>query len=131
MRSTTMRALAQSALILLLATPVVAGAQGVSARIAGPAPTELFAAAPHGPLRQPQAPDSVQPRIRPTHWKEGALAGGVAAGIGLALWFDAFCRSADSGTDCGGASTAGFLLGGVLGGLTGMLIGGQIPKDAP
>jgi uncharacterized protein YcfJ len=125
------RALAQSALILLLTTPVAAGAQGVSARIAGPAPSELLAAAPRGPLRQPLAADSARP-IRPTHWKEGALVGGVAGGIGLALFADAFCRSvADSGPDCGGASTAGFLLGAVLGGLTGMLIGGQIPKDAP
>lgn len=124
-----MRALAQSALILLLATPVAAEAQGVSARIAGPAPSELLAVAPHGPLRQPLATDSMPLSIRPTHWKEGALVGGLAMGIGLALLADGFCRSADSGADCGGASTAGFLLGGVVGGLTGMLIGGQFPKD--
>lgn len=125
-----MRALAQSALILLLATPVAAAAQGAPARIAGPAPTQLLAAAPHGPLRQPLATDSVRPRRRPTHWKEGALVGGVAGGIALALFADAFCRGlGDSGTDCGGASTGGFLLGGVLGGFTGMLIGGQFPKD--
>jgi hypothetical protein len=126
-----MRPLAQSALILLLALPVAAAAQDAPARIAGPAPTQLLAGAPHGPLRQPLATDSVQPRIRPTHWKEGALVGGVVVGIGFALWFDAFCRSMEGGSDCGGASTGGFLLGGVLGGLTGMLIGGQIPKDAP
>jgi hypothetical protein len=125
------RALAQSTLILLLALPVAAAAQGAPARIAGPAPSQLLAAGPRGPLRQPLATDSVRPRIRPTHWKEGGLVGGVAVGIGFALWIDAFCRSSDSGTDCGGASTAGFLLGGVLGGLTGMLIGGQIPKDSP
>jgi hypothetical protein len=124
-----MRALAQSTLILLLALPVAAAAQGAPARIAGPAPTELLAAAAHGPLRQPLATDSVRPRIRPTRWKEGALVGGVAMGIGLALFLDAFCRSGDSGADCGGASTAGFLGGAVLGGLTGMLIGGQFPKD--
>jgi hypothetical protein len=123
------RALTQSTLILLLALPVTAAAQGAPARIAGPAPTQLLAAASHGPLRQPLATDSVRPRSRPTQWKEGALVGGVAGGIGLALWANAFCRGMEGGSDCGGASTAGFLLGGVLGGLTGMLIGGQFRKD--
>ena len=81
-------------------------------------------------MEQPLVLDSVPREIRPTHWKEGALIGGVSLGLGLAVLADALCRSSDSGVSCGGATTGGFLLGSVIGGLTGALIGGQFLKKA-
>ena len=114
-------------LFLLMALTTAAGAQQAPARIAGPQPSEVLGVAARGPLRQSLAPDSLRRQVRPTHWKEGALVGGVVTGLGLALLIDGFCRSSDTGCPAGTARQV-FLLGGVLGGLTGALIGGQIPK---
>jgi hypothetical protein len=69
----------------------------------------------------------VRREIRPTHWKKGALIGGVVTGLGLLLLVDGFCRGSD--TECaGGAVPHALLMGGLLGGLAGALIGGQFPK---
>ena len=113
---------------LLITLTTAAGAQDPPRGIAGPRPAGLLSVGARGPLRQPLALDSVWRSVPPTHWKEGALIGGVSAGLGLAFFASALCRNSDSAGDCGGAFNAGFLLGGVLGGLVGALIGGQVPK---
>jgi len=117
-------------LLLLLISPIGLKAPRSSSHITGPSPSPLIIR-PHARwgMEQQLALDSVPREIRPTHWKEGALVGGLSLGLGLALLADGFCRSSDSGGSCGGATTAGFLLGGVLGGVIGALIGGQFPKD--
>lgn len=115
--------------LLLVTLSPLAGAQDSPRLLAGPRPSPVLGVVAQGPLQQPFAVDSVGRQIRPTHWKTGALIGGLAAGIGLALYVDGFCRSLGDADDCGGALTAGFLTGGVLGGLLGALIGGQFPKD--
>jgi hypothetical protein len=114
--------------VLFITLTTAAGAQHPPMVIAGPRPAGLLSVAARGPLRQPLAFDSVRWDISPTHWKEGALIGGIGAGLGLALLASGFCRDSDNGGDCGGAFSAGFLVGGVLGGLVGALIGGQVPK---
>jgi hypothetical protein len=114
--------------VLLISLSTTAGAQHAARGIAGPRPAGLLSVAARGPLRQSLALDSVRRDIPPTHWEEGALIGGISAGLGLALLASGFCRDSDSGGDCGGAFSAGFLVGDVLGGLVGALIGGQVPK---
>ncbi len=113
------------ALLLVMTLTTAAGAQ--HAPIAGPRPSQVLAVAAQGPLRQPLAIDSVRRDIRPTHWKKGALIGGITIGLGLALSAMAWCN-ADS--PCGeGAVPFSFLAGGAVGGLIGALIGGQFPKE--
>jgi hypothetical protein len=118
---------ARLGLLLLLALPTGAGAQHAPIGIAGPRSSEVLGVVARGPLRRSLTLDSVRRDIRPTHWKKGALIGGVVTGLGLALLVDGFCR--DSDTDCqGGAVPMALLAGGVFGGLVGALIGGQFPK---
>jgi hypothetical protein len=113
--------------LLLMALTTGAGAQHAPTRIAGPQPSEVLGEASRGPLRQSSAPDSVRREVRATHWKTGALIGGVVTGLGFALLIDGFCRSSDTGCG-GGAAPQALLVGGVLGGLVGALVGGQMPK---
>jgi hypothetical protein len=94
-----------------------------------PATRRLMEAAAKGPL-QPlvlaDTTDSIPRRIRPTHWKKGALIGGLAGGAALAVLVETVCSLGD----CGGSATVNALLGGaVLGGIVGALIGGQFPKE--
>jgi hypothetical protein len=114
--------------VLLISLNTAAAAQHPPRGIAGPRPVGLLSVAARGPLRQSVALDSVRRDIPPTHWKEGALIGGIGAGLSLALLASSVCQHSESGGDCGGAFSAGFLVGGVLGGLVGALIGGQVPK---
>jgi hypothetical protein len=130
-----MRPLLHFTLVLLLICPAGAVAQG-SYGIAGPVANRLTVRTPltsnldpQWRLGQPLAPDSLPRDIPPTHWKEGALIGGLSVGVGLAVLADGLCSS-DSGGSCGGAATGGFLLGGLIGGVTGALIGGQFPKES-
>jgi hypothetical protein len=117
---------ARLSFVLLMTLTTAAGAQHPPIAIAGPRPSEVFGIGSRGPLRQSFAPDSVRREIRPTHWKEGALIGGVVTGLGLVLWVNALCS--DSGTDCGDAVPLALLGGGLVGGVVGALIGGQFPK---
>lgn len=123
-----MQASAYLGFVLLITLNTAAGAQHAPRGIAGPGPSELLGVVARGPLRQPLALDSVWRDIQPTHWKEGALIGGVSVGLGMAILASGFCRNSDTAGDCGGTFTLGFLAGGVLGGLVGALIGGQFPK---
>jgi hypothetical protein len=115
--------------LFLITLTTAAGAQDTPRVRVGPHPSLVRSEVARGPLRQPLAIDSVRQQIRPTHWKKGAVIGGLAAGLGFAYLADGFCRSSDSIDDCGGALPAGFLIGAILGGFTGALIGGQFPKD--
>jgi hypothetical protein len=131
-----MRPLLHFTLVLLLISPAGAAAQG-SSGIAGPVANRLTVLTPPtsnldaqgAALGPPLAADSVPRDIRPTHWKEGALIGGLSVGVGLAFLADGLCSS-DSGGSCGGAAIGGFLLGGLIGGVTGALVGGQFPKES-
>jgi hypothetical protein len=116
---------ARLCLVLLLTLTTAAGAQHAPTGIAGPRPSEVFGAVSRGPLRQSFVPDSVRREIRPTHWKEGGLIGGVVTGVGLAVWLNGWCHHSD---DCRGVVPAGLVAGGLLGGLVGALVGGQFPK---
>jgi hypothetical protein len=116
-----------TALLLVLAITSTSGAQEAPPRIRGPQSSQARAAAPLGPLRQVSSVDTVERQIRPTHWKEGALVGGVVTGLGLALLIDGLCSS-DSGGNCVNAVVVGLVGGGAVGGVVGALIGGQFPK---
>ncbi len=123
-----MRSTLRFLLLLILINPYNAGAQHPSSSIAGPVSSPLtIGLDPQWAVSPSLALDTVPRDIRPTHWKEGALIGGLALGVGLAFLVDGLCRSSDSG-NCGGATTGGFFAGALIGGLTGALIGGQFPK---
>jgi hypothetical protein len=104
-------------------------AQRAQALIEPPRPSPVRAAFTRSPLAGGIAGDSAQDDIPPTRWKEGALIGGLTAGVGLASFFGALCRGSEGSQDCSGTFAAGFVLGAVLGGTIGALIGGQIPKE--
>lgn len=71
--------------------------------------------------------DTVAREIKPTHWKEGGIVGGVLVG-GFGAWLGhEICRNSEVG-GCTGALVGGALGGGLIGFLTGALIGGQFPK---
>jgi hypothetical protein len=118
-------------LLLTLAAPVTASAQTSRAGVAEPATSAL---------RHPGVPKPLQPnwvsdpsdslaRIRATYWKEGAVIGGVAGGVGLGLLAAGLCsQSETSDKNCTGATLLGALLGAVVGGVPGALIGGSFPK---
>jgi hypothetical protein len=115
-------------LLITITIPTSAGAQHATSGLSGPGPSQLRGVGARGLLEPSFTLDSVRRTIRPTYWKEGALIGGVVTGAGLAFLVNGLCRSSDTSDDCGGALTAGFLVGGVLGGLAGALVGGQFPK---
>jgi hypothetical protein len=115
-------------LLLVLTMTSISAAQDAPSRVLGPQPSQVRSAVLLAPPQQSVSVDSVRRQIRPTHWKEGALVGGLVTGLGLALLIDAFCNS-DSGGNCGGAVSRGLLGGGAVGGVVGALIGGQFPKS--
>ncbi|MDQ3428012.1 MAG: hypothetical protein M3477_09305, partial [Gemmatimonadota bacterium] len=99
------------------------------AGIPRPVPSPALGAAARGPLGRLLALDSLRREIPPTHWKEGALLGGGALGLGFALLAAGFCGNSDVGGGCGGAVTGGFVVGAGLGVIIGALVGGQFPKE--
>jgi hypothetical protein len=90
-----------------------------------PSPSVLFA---KGVDNRATAPDSTQR----THWKTGAVVGGVIVGTVGAIAMHGLCqdtREYGESDLCLGSTIGGALLGALLGGITGALIGGQFPKD--
>jgi hypothetical protein len=123
-----MRSTLQLALLLILIYQRDAVAQQSSSTIAGPVSTRLTHRIDAQWATRPSlAVDTVPRDIRPTHWKEGALIGGLALGVGGAVLAVSLCGSSDTG-NCGGVTAGGFLVGAVIGGVSGALIGGQFPK---
>jgi hypothetical protein len=61
-----------------------------------------------------------------THWKTGALIGGVGVGLLGASAMYGLCGMESS--DCEGYLIGGFLMGGLVGGVTGALVGGLFPE---
>ena len=122
----------RSSLPVLLWTASSSVLFGQSA-IPGPTSSVLTSTAP-GPLRAavPQEPgDSVERDIQPTHWKEGALVGGLIGVVGGALLGAAICRNSEqSDKNCTGSTVGGGLIVGLVLAIPGALIGGQIPKGA-
>jgi hypothetical protein len=92
----------------------------------------LYASPAVGPLSarpfSAEPVDTVVRDIKPTHWKEGGIIGGLALGAAGGLLGSAFCGDSDVGGSCTGLIVGGALGGAVLGFLTGALVGGQFPK---
>lgn len=118
----------QLGFLLLITMTSALSAQHASPGIPGPGPSPVLGVVARGPLWRSLPLDSVRREISPTHWKKGAVIGGLVTGLGLALLIDGFCRSSDAGGNCGGALVGGFATGGVIGAVVGALIGGQVPK---
>jgi hypothetical protein len=102
-----------------------------------PAASVLYGGLPSSPLDvqglKPESHDSIGRLVKPTHWKEGGILGGLVLG-GFSVWLsNEICEYAGEGQarGCGGKAVLGGLVGGGLGFLIGALIGGQFPKHAP
>ena len=118
-------------LLVLLGTPTFASAQGAAAPLRGPAASAVFAPRVSGPLhnRSLISPDTARTGIGPTHWKEGALIGGLAGAVGGGLLGTAVCGQSDEvGNSCTGTTVLAALGGALLMAIPGALIGGQFPK---
>jgi hypothetical protein len=88
-----------------------------------------------GPLRSAvseERGDSVDRDIRPTHWQEGALVGGLIGAVGGTVLGLAICRNSEElGKNCAGSAVAGGLISAVVLAIPGALIGGLMPKGVP
>ena len=108
-------------------SPVVA-----QSAVGGPVASILLSRPTSGPLRAlglVEPADRIERDIRPTHWKEGALVGGLVGLAGGAVLGSAFCRNSEElGKSCTGSAVVGGLIVGLVLAIPGALIGGQIPK---
>lgn len=118
--------------LLVLTTPIPSEAQHAASTIVGPIPSPILGAGREGPLGAPalgDSADTLRRRIPPTHWKTGAVIGGLAAGLGLAVLAAGFCRYSEGPSQqCVGPVVGSLLIGAMMGGTVGALIGGQAPK---
>lgn len=120
-------------LLALLAVPTIASAQMPATRLRGPAPSVVFAPRVNGPLHaslSAVSPDTAR-RIHPTYWKEGALIGGVAGGVGFGALASALCEMSESARpNCARSTVLGGLIGAALVAIPGALIGGLFSKHS-
>lgn len=120
-----------TSLLLLLGMTASSSALSGQAVVRGPLSSVLTSTAP-GPLRAAvlqQPGDSVKRDIRPTHWKEGALVGGLTGAVGGAVLGTAVCRNSEEvGKSCTGTAIASGLIAGLVLTIPGALIGGQMHK---
>ena len=118
-------------LLVLLGAPTVVSAQTAATPLLGPAASVVFAPRVSGPLHTSLSlvsPDSVR-TIGPTYWKEGALIGAVAGGVGFAALMGAVCGMSESPNyDCTGNTILGVMIGAALVAIPGAFIGGMFPK---
>jgi hypothetical protein len=121
-------------MLVLLIAPAASQAQIPAKPGLRPIPSPVFSAKLTGPLGRtaPNDPaDTLQRRIRPTHWKSGALIGAGTGGLGLGVFALGLCRnSEDPDRTCFGPVLVATAVGTVVGGALGALIGGQVPKNA-
>jgi len=119
-------------MLVLLATPPASRAQIPARAVVRPIPSPVFSARLTGPLDTiaPNDPaDTLPRRIPPTHWKRGALIGGVTGGLGLGAFALGLCSiSEDPNQSCFGPVLGTAAVGAVVGGTLGAIIGGQLPK---
>jgi hypothetical protein len=120
---------------LLVFVGLAAFSAVLSAQSAIPGPTSsILTSTQPGALRAAilqERGDSVERDIRPAHWKEGALIGGLVGVAAGALLGAAICRNSEqSDRDCSGSTVGGGLIVGLVLAIPGALIGGQIPKGA-
>lgn len=121
-----MRSLLLIASLVLWPTPGAAQTLPLSA-----ASSPLFASiqAPRWRAALEAQPDTVERQIQPTHWKEGALVGGVLGGLGGALLGHAICtQSEQPDKNCTGTTVIAAVLSAAVLAIPGALIGGQFPK---
>jgi hypothetical protein len=115
--------IARFLLVTLLIWPPAALAQE---RIKGPAPSVLSVT----PARSSQLASLVESDSvsQPTHWKEGAIVGGLVGAIAGGVLAYAACEQAET-SRC--STVPGIILGAALLAIPGALIGGQFPKGPP
>jgi hypothetical protein len=117
---------------LVLTTPVPSSAQHAASTLVRPIPSPIFGVRPEGPLGRPAlgySADTLRQKIPPTHWKAGAVIGGLTGGLGLALFAAGFCRySENASQSCVGPVVGSLVIGATMGGTLGALIGGQISR---
>jgi hypothetical protein len=121
----------RSILFFLLGALLSTAPVSAQVRLSGPTPSVLFAPSPSGrALAKPWAADTNTPTSHPTHWKEGALVGGILGAIGGALLGNGICHAGDDTSSNCTAATIGVAAIGALGfGVIGALIGGAFPKE--
>ena len=99
--------------------------------------SSLYSVRPSTPLRpvlvNRETADTVPRQIRPTHWVEGGIVGGLALGA-FGIWLgNEICQKTDAGGEPGCTARSvvgGAIVGGGIGFLIGALIGGQFPKGS-
>jgi hypothetical protein len=111
--------IARFLLVTLLIWPPAALAQE---RIKGPAPSVLSVTPARSSQLVSLESDSVS---QPTHWKEGAIVGGLVGAIAGGVLAYAACEQAET-SRC--STVPGIILGAALLAIPGALIGGQFPK---
>jgi hypothetical protein len=117
--------------LLLFTIPVSPAA--AQAPISGPLPSVLLSSSHRSPLKieLTQPTDSLQGPAPPTHWKEGALVGGLLGAVGGTVLGLAICRNSEElGKNCAGRAVAGGLISALVLAIPGALIGGQISKGS-
>ncbi len=127
-------------LVLLLAVMTLTGgtfvtAVGQSVPSFQPQASALWSGADRGPLTRPFAAAGedtgahAPAEVRPTHWKKGAIIGGIVVGALGGTLVGGLCgMSDDPDHTCTGAVLGGAVVGALVGGILGALIGGQFPK---
>jgi hypothetical protein len=121
-----------SALLLSIALPGTSWSQEAGPlRPWGPAASLLFAPAKSRDRMMLMLADTTAGQIRPTYWKEGAIAGGVVVGLLGAAAGGGLCAYSETQRNCTGATLLGAIAGSLAGGTIGALIGGQFNKAEP
>jgi hypothetical protein len=117
--------------VVLVSAFLAWSSAAAQAPISGPLPSVLLSSSHRTPLQTEltQPTDSLQGPAPPTHWKEGALVGGLIGAVGGTVLGLAICRNSEElGKNCAGSAVAGGLISALVLAIPGALIGGQLPK---
>lgn len=117
-------------ILVLASCASTASAQQPPPWIRGPVSSVLFLE--HTPTRTERAfADTAAGGVRPTHWKQGLVIGGVAGAVGLGAVFYLLCGDLNENQgSCIGTGLGAAVFGAIIGGTVGALIGGQFPQHA-